>query len=91
MCTYQTETLVLEGSAKGPEGWRPVSTATVYYDHPNSLAALHSLNIDFLNLDVGAAPRVAAVELDAASARELAHAILRTLDMVDNGARRHES
>jgi hypothetical protein len=42
------------------------------------------LNIDFLNLDAGAPSRVA-VELDPASARELARAILETLEAVGHG------
>ena len=46
--------------------------------------AEHSLNIDFLNLDAGAPSRVA-VELDPASARELARAILETLEAVGQG------
>lgn len=85
MCTYQTEILRIEASAKGPGGWCPVSAATVYFDHPNHFQAVHSLNIDLLSPGDPSAPRVAAMELDPASARELAHAILRALE-----AARHE-
>ncbi|MGA2805106.1 MAG: DUF6295 family protein [Acidimicrobiales bacterium] len=81
MCTYQTEKLALKGSGKGPAGWFSLSRATVYFDHPAHYSAEHSLNIDFLNLDDGALSRVA-VELDPASARELARAILETLPAV---------
>lgn len=81
MCTYQTATLALNGSAKGPVGWFPLSRATVYFDHPAHFSAEHSLNIDFLNLDDGALSRVA-VELDPVSARELARAILDALQVV---------
>jgi hypothetical protein len=81
MCTYQTEKLELNGSGKGPGGWFSLSSATVYFDHPAHFPAEHSLNIDFLDLDGGAPSRVA-VELDPASARELARVILETLQAV---------
>jgi len=79
MCTYQTERLELSGSGKGPGGWFPISSATVYFDHPAHYPAEHSLNIDFLDLDSGPPSRVA-VELDPSSARELANAILDSLE-----------
>jgi hypothetical protein len=85
MCTYRTEKLELAGSGKGPEGWFPLSNATVYFDHPVHYPAVHSLNIDFLNLGEGATSRVA-VELDPTSARELALAILGALKSVDEPA-----
>jgi len=81
MCTYQTEKLDIAGSGKGPQGWFRLSNATVYLDHPAHYPAEHSLNIDFLNLD-GASPARLAVELDPASARELAHAIIASLEAV---------
>jgi hypothetical protein len=80
MCTYQSAKLELNGSGKGPGGWFPISDATVYFDHPVHYPAEHSLNIDFLNLDDGPARRVA-VELDPASARDLARAILEALEI----------
>lgn len=78
MCTYQTQMLTVEGSGKGPSGWFALSDATVYFDHPVHAKAEHTLNIDFLNPGIGAGARVA-VELDAESARSLAHAILDAL------------
>ena len=81
MCTYQTVNLEVNGSGKGATGWFPLSEATVYFDHPVHYFAEHSLNIDFLNLE-GEAPSRVAVELDPASARELARAILATLEAV---------
>jgi hypothetical protein len=81
MCTYQTATVPLTGSGKGPSGWFPLTAATVYFDHPVDAPAEHTLNIDFRNADRGAAARVA-VELDAAGARELAEAILALLAAV---------
>jgi hypothetical protein len=78
MCTYITEKAAIEGSAKGPNGWTKVDTANVYYDHPVHAPFDHTLNIDFVNESTGAAERVA-VELSAASARELVNKILAAL------------
>jgi hypothetical protein len=84
MCTYETTTLAVRGSGKGAGGWFPVSDATVYFDHPVHARSDHTLNIDVRNPARGAAARVA-VELDAASARALAEAILTTLERVPPG------
>jgi hypothetical protein len=84
MCTYETTTLAVRGSGKGTEGWFRVSDATVYFDHPVHARADHTLNIDLRNPAQGAGARVA-VELDAASARALAEAILSTLERVPPG------
>lgn len=81
MCTYQTETLDLRGSGKGAAGWFPLTSASVYYDHPVHAPAGHTLNIDFLNPGQGPSARVA-VELTAASARALAAAIEAALASV---------
>lgn len=75
MCTYATVKTQLQGSAKGPESsWFSVTDATVYFDHPVHAMAEHTLNIDFAAPQRGPAARVA-VELTAASARELVAAI----------------
>ena len=74
MCTYATQTRDVEGSGKGPQGWFPLRTASVYFDHPVHAQAEHTLNIDFLAPERGPSARVA-VELTAASARELVDAI----------------
>jgi hypothetical protein len=74
MCTYTTERIALSGSGKGATGWFPLSTASVYFDHPVHAQEEHTLNIDFLAPELGPGARVA-VELTAASARELAAAI----------------
>jgi hypothetical protein len=81
MCTYITAKVAAEGSAKGAEGWFPLTEATVYFDHPSHAAAEHTLNIDFRNPSHGAGARVA-VELTAETARALAEAILETLQAV---------
>ncbi len=80
MCTYATATAAVEGSAKGPNGsWFAVTDATVYFDHPVHAMAEHTLNIDLAAPAKGPAARVA-VELTAASARELMTAIQAALD-----------
>ena len=79
MCSHHTERIEAAGSAKGPAGWFPLRLASVYLDHPQHTAADHTLNIDFLNPQLGPASRVA-VELTEQSARSLAAAILATLD-----------
>lgn len=75
MCTYATVNTEIEGSAKGPgSSWFHVTRGTVYFDHPVHALAEHTLNIDFADPAHGPAARVA-VELTAASARELVAAI----------------
>jgi hypothetical protein len=85
MCTYLTEKVGVTGSSgKGPDGWFPLSEATVYFDHPVHAPAEHTVNIDFRNPAQGPAARVA-VELTAESARELAAAITATLAAIPPG------
>lgn len=79
MCTYATIHTDIDGSAKGPHGsWFHVPDATVYFDHPVHAMAEHTLNIDFADRSAGPSARVA-VELTAASARELVTAIQAAL------------
>ncbi|ABK53196.1 hypothetical protein Acel_1424 [Acidothermus cellulolyticus 11B] len=84
MCTYVTKCLPIHGSAKGPHGWFSARTASVYLDHPVHAPADHTLNIDVLNPERGPEYRVA-VELDPASARELAYAILELVETFGDG------
>lgn len=84
MCTYDTERITLTGSAKGAGGWFRATDATIYYDHPVHFGAGHALLVDVINPSLGASSRVG-LELDAESARELALAILRSLDGVPEG------
>ncbi|MGO9959892.1 MAG: DUF6295 family protein [Solirubrobacteraceae bacterium] len=75
MCTYATVKTAIEGSAKGPDSsWFHVTDGTVYFDHPVHAMAEHTLNIDFADPSRGTSARVA-LELTAASARELVMAI----------------
>ena len=75
MCSYIVEKAKLFGSAKGPNGWMRIDTANVYYDHP-----FHA------PLDPAAA-----LELSAASARELVAKILAALASgeVEHGKAHH--
>ncbi len=84
MCTYQTETLTVTGSGKGPASWLRVTDASVYVDHPVHALAGHTLNVDLRNPAQGPSARVA-LELHPQAARELAEAILRSLDAVPAG------
>ncbi|SHG50860.1 hypothetical protein SAMN05443575_2123 [Jatrophihabitans endophyticus] len=80
MCTYATVRTGVDGSAKGPNGsWFHVTDACVYFDHPVHAMAEHTLNIDLTSATKGPSARVA-VELTAASARELVAAISAALD-----------
>lgn len=75
----------MEGSAKGPGGaWFPVTSATVYFDHPVHAMALHTVNIDLADPARGSSARVA-LELTVASARALVDAIEGALASVPAG------
>jgi hypothetical protein len=74
VCTYVTTTTAIDGSALRDDDWFTVERAVVYFDHPQDAPVDHALCIDVW----GGAQRVA-LELDAASARRLAEAILATL------------
>ena len=79
VCTYSTEKIeVTASSGKGPDGWFPLQTATVYYDHPVHAPRDHTVNIDFMNPERGPSARVA-VELSLESARELLAALQVTV------------
>jgi hypothetical protein len=75
VCTYVTTRASVAGSAYRGDEWFAVDRAVVYFDHPQDAALDHALCVDVWGGDA----RVA-VELDAASARALAEAILATLD-----------
>jgi hypothetical protein len=84
MCTYQTETLALTGSAKGAPTWFGVTDASVYVDHPVHHPAAHAVCIDLRAPERGPEARIA-IELDASSARDLAHSILAALATAPDG------
>jgi hypothetical protein len=80
MCTTIAGRTPISGSAKGARGWFRLEQAYLSYDHPYHAPLEHALSIDFVNEAAGA--RVA-VELTRESARELANAILATLEQAD--------
>jgi hypothetical protein len=82
MCTYTTITTAIDGSGKGAGGsWLHLTDATVYFDHPVHASAEHTLNIDLADPSKGPSARIA-LELTAASARELVAAIEAALATV---------
>jgi hypothetical protein len=85
MCSYVTVPASLTGSAKGPDGWFSVTSASVYFDHPFHAPLDHSLNIDFVDRAHGPSARVA-VELSADSARELVRCIEAALAAAGSAA-----
>jgi Family of unknown function (DUF6295) len=78
MCSYIVEKARLKGSAKGPNGWRCIDTANVYFDHPYHAALDHALGIDFICEADGGLERVA-VEISRESALELIEKIKAAL------------
>jgi hypothetical protein len=69
MCTMIALTAAVNGLAKGPDGWFPLTAVTVGYDHSTHTQE-HSVLLDFTNYDIGIDARVA-VELDLESGRAL--------------------
>ncbi len=78
MCSYIVEKAQVSGSAKGASGWMRIDTANVYFDHPYHAPLDHALAIDFV-CEADGAPERVAVELSAASARELVSKIMVAL------------
>lgn len=82
VCTYATTVADITGSGKGPGGqWFSISRVTAYFDHPVHAMAEHTLNVDLAAPEQGPSARIA-LELTAASARELMAAIQAALDAV---------
>jgi hypothetical protein len=75
MCTNVTVTAPVSGCAHDGDDWRSVDRFAVYFDHPQELLADHAMCIDVWD---GRERRVV-LELDAASARRLADAIVEVL------------
>ena len=85
MCTMIVEKREIQGCGKGADGWFPLRQANVSYDHPYRMPLDHALSIDFVNPERGLGARIA-VELDPASARQLAEAILSALRQGETSA-----
>ena len=79
MCTMILHQAKIEGCGKGMRGWFDLRGVNVSYDCPWHIRLEHALNLDFINETEGPSARVA-VELTPESARELAQAILATLE-----------
>jgi hypothetical protein len=75
MCTMIAHRASIAGSGKGPSGWFDLAQVYIGYDHPFHVPLDHALTIDFVNEGAGPGARTA-VELDLASARDLAERIL---------------
>jgi len=86
MCSYLTVPTNIAGSAKGPQGWIRVTSASVYFDHPFHAPFDHTLNIDFADPSRGPGARLA-VELSAESARRLVASINEALAAAGAAAR----
>ena len=83
MCSNILERAAVSyGSAKGREGWFPLSSAFVTYDHPFHADLEHAVNLDFVNEAAGIEARVA-VELSIDSARNLATALLAAIERAE--------
>lgn len=80
MCTMIADRTTIAGSGKGPAGWFELAQLYVSYDHPYHVQLEHALNLDFVNEATG--NRVA-VELPLDAARQLAEAILATVDRAE--------
>ena len=79
MCTMICERALVQGAARGNEGWFPLKNVNVSFDHPVSAPYEYAVNIDFVNEDRGLGARVA-VELSPESARSLMEAIAVALE-----------
>lgn len=77
MCTMIAEKFPVAGSGKGPAGWFALDQAYLAYDHPFHARFEHAIGLDFVNEADGL--RVA-VELDRASARQLAERLLAAVE-----------
>ena len=74
MCTMVLENTEVTGSGKGSKDWFKLTEAKVSFEHPFNFQSEYSLNLDFVNNDLGPDARVA-IELSPDSARRLMEAI----------------
>jgi hypothetical protein len=77
MCSCRITRIPLTGSAKGQGGWIDLATAAVCFEHTQHACLDEALCVDLFDATLGT--RIG-IELDAASARRLADAILAVLD-----------
>jgi Family of unknown function (DUF6295) len=81
MCTTITDTIELDGSAKGARGWFTIDRANLGYDHPFHADMDHALTLDFVS-GAGLEHRVA-VELTLDAARSLLGALAETVELAE--------
>ncbi|MBI3953822.1 MAG: hypothetical protein HY330_04855 [Chloroflexi bacterium] len=80
MCEFgEVRRVSLLGSGKGAQGWFKLEDAQVYHDHFIKAQVQEGVVVDLLDKETGGAVHVC-LELDASSAKELAHAILETVE-----------
>ena len=78
MCTSIVEIAPAEGMAKSADGWFPVTTSVVAYDHARHAIAGDVITLDFINADLPPGAR-AAVELTLESAKALHAALAKAI------------
>lgn len=82
MCVLISDTVPVEGAAKGAPGWFPITAVNVGFDHATGSRFDHALLLDFTNPDRGPGARVA-VELDLESGRSLIAALQAVIDAAE--------
>lgn len=82
MCTSIVEIVAAKGMAKRGDGWFPLSTAVVAYDHARHAPLGDVITLDFLNNDLEPGAR-AGVELSLDAAKELRAALDRAIAAAD--------
>ena len=84
MCTMISQQLNVSGSGKAGSGWTKVDLVSVSFDHPFNMPLEYTLNLDFTS-QAGAPGARLAVELDAASARQLVQVIQEVMQRAQAG------
>jgi hypothetical protein len=83
MCEFnQVTKLPISGSGKSGVGWFKLKNAQVYHDHFYKADAEEGIVVDVLNNETGVGVHVS-LELDNDSARQLARAILDTVEQLE--------
>lgn len=83
MCDFgEVKRVTLTGAGKTSQGWFTLADAQVYHDHFIKARVEEGLVIDLLN-ESDQNPVHVCLELDASSARELAKAILDTVESLE--------
>jgi hypothetical protein len=82
MCTSVVEIVKAEGAGVSADGWFPVTSAAVSYDHPHHALLEDAITIDFVNPALGPGAR-AAVEITLDTAKALAAALTRAIEAAE--------